>query len=57
MLEAGDSALDVVTEACAAGSVSLFNAGIGAVYTRDGTHELDACVMDGNTHKAEPSRA
>ncbi|VDZ95009.1 isoaspartyl peptidase [Salmonella enterica subsp. enterica] len=26
--------------------------GIGAVYTRDGTHELDACVMDGNTLKA-----
>lgn len=30
----------------------LFNAGIGAVYTRDETHELDACVMDGNTLKA-----
>ena len=27
----------------------LFNAGIGAVFTRDETHELDACLMDGNT--------
>ncbi len=31
---------------------ALFNAGIGAVYTRDGTRELDTCVMDGNTLKA-----
>jgi beta-aspartyl-peptidase (threonine type) len=27
----------------------LFNAGKGAVYTADATHELDACVMDGAT--------
>ncbi|EDX6157971.1 hypothetical protein CFC51_001996 [Salmonella enterica subsp. enterica serovar Saintpaul] len=53
MLEAGDSALDVVTEAVRLlEACPLFNAGIGAVYTRDGTHELDACVMDGNTLKA-----
>lgn len=24
-----------------------FNAGIGAAFTADGTHELDACIMDG----------
>lgn len=30
----------------------LFNAGIGAVYTFDGGHELDAAIMDGNTMNA-----
>ncbi|WP_213132147.1 beta-aspartyl-peptidase [Citrobacter sp. FP75] len=53
MLEAGQSALDVVTEAVRLlEECPLFNAGIGAVYTRDETHELDACVMDGNTLQA-----
>ncbi|OIK42576.1 beta-aspartyl-peptidase [Citrobacter portucalensis] len=53
MLEDGRSALDVVTEAvCLLEECPLFNAGIGAVYTRDETHELDACVMDGNTLNA-----
>jgi beta-aspartyl-peptidase (threonine type) len=28
---------------------SLFNAGKGAVYTHEGTHELDAAIMDGST--------
>lgn len=28
---------------------SLFNAGRGAVYTHDGKHEMDACIMDGRT--------
>lgn len=28
---------------------SLFNAGRGAVYTHEGTHELDAAIMDGST--------
>ncbi|HHT1703100.1 TPA: beta-aspartyl-peptidase [Citrobacter freundii] len=53
MLEDGRSALDVVTEAVRQlEECPLFNAGIGAVYTRDETHELDACVMDGNTLNA-----
>ena len=53
MLEDGRSALDVVTEAVRLlEECPLFNAGIGAVYTRDETHELDACVMDGNTLNA-----
>lgn len=30
----------------------LFNAGYGAVFTHDGTHELDAAIMDGATLKA-----
>lgn len=30
----------------------LFNAGIGSVFTRDATHELDACLMDGNRLQA-----
>ena len=26
-----------------------FNAGVGAAFTAEGTHELDACIMDGST--------
>ncbi|WP_061708481.1 beta-aspartyl-peptidase [Pseudenterobacter timonensis] len=53
MLEEGASALDAVTEAVRGlEECPLFNAGIGAVFTRDETHELDACVMDGNTLNA-----
>lgn len=53
MLEAGESALDVVTEAVRLlEECPLFNAGIGSVFTRDETHELDACVMDGISLKA-----
>jgi len=29
----------------------LFNAGKGAVYTHEGTHEQDACLMDGPTRR------
>lgn len=48
MLEAGESALDVVTEAVRQlEECPLFNAGMGSVFTADETHELDACVMDG----------
>ncbi len=49
----GGSALDAVClavellEECA-----LFNAGYGAVFTHEETHELDAAVMDGTTLRA-----
>lgn len=45
---AGASALDVVTLAVEKlEDCPLFNAGHGAVFTRDETHELDAAIMDG----------
>ncbi len=53
MLRDGATALDVAEavvvymEDC-----PLFNAGIGAVKTLDGTHELDAAIMDGSNLKA-----
>ncbi|HLO94073.1 MAG TPA: isoaspartyl peptidase/L-asparaginase [Burkholderiaceae bacterium] len=53
LLAQGAGALDVV-EAC----VRLleedvrFNAGRGAVYTADATHELDASIMEGHTRRA-----
>ena len=53
MLAEGATALDVVEavvvymEDC-----PLFNAGKGAVKTFDGTHELDAAIMDGSNLKA-----
>ena len=53
LLAAGGTALDSVTEAVRMlEECPLFNAGIGAVFTHDGTHELDACIMDGNTLEA-----
>ncbi len=53
MLAAGASALDAVTEAVRLlEECPLFNAGMGAVFTRDQTHELDACVMDGYSLQA-----
>ncbi|MTD40588.1 beta-aspartyl-peptidase [Erwinia sp. CPCC 100877] len=53
MLAAGKSALDAVCETVRLlEECPLFNAGIGSVYTRDETHELDACVMDGVTLNA-----
>lgn len=53
MLNAGENALDVVTEAVRLlEECPLFNAGIGSVFTRDETHELDACVMDGYSLRA-----
>ncbi len=46
----GGSALDAVTAALAPmEDAPLFNAGKGAVFTSDGTVELDASVMDGAT--------
>lgn len=47
-LLAGASALDVVEQAvCELEDCPWFNAGHGAVLTRDGTVELDAAIMDG----------
>jgi beta-aspartyl-peptidase (threonine type) len=53
VLAAGGHALDAVTEAvCALEDDPLFNAGRGAVFTRAGTQEMDAAVMDGRDHSA-----
>jgi L-asparaginase / beta-aspartyl-peptidase len=53
ILEAGGSALDAVMAAVVImEDDSLFNAGRGAVYTSEGTHELDAAIMDGATLEA-----
>lgn len=53
LLAAGSSALDVVTEAVRQlEACPLFNAGVGAVFTHEGTHELDASVIDGRTREA-----
>jgi len=50
ILAAGGSALDAVTEAVRLlEECPLFNAGRGAVFTHQGTHELDASIMDGRT--------
>ncbi|NQS86619.1 isoaspartyl peptidase/L-asparaginase family protein [Pantoea allii] len=53
MLAQGASALDTVTEAVRRlEECPLFNAGKGAVFTQQGTHELDASIMDGRTLQA-----
>ena len=53
VLEAGGSALDAVQAAVQSlEDCPLFNAGCGAVYTADETHEMDASVMDGSNLKA-----
>ncbi|WP_312242776.1 isoaspartyl peptidase/L-asparaginase [Pantoea sp.] len=53
ILADGGSALDAVTEAVRLlEECPLFNAGKGAVFTHQGTHELDASVMDGSTLEA-----
>jgi beta-aspartyl-peptidase (threonine type) len=53
ILAAGGSALDAVTEAVATlEDDPLFNAGRGSVFTRAGTQEMDACVMDGIDRRA-----
>ncbi|HEV7606313.1 MAG TPA: isoaspartyl peptidase/L-asparaginase [Steroidobacteraceae bacterium] len=50
VLEAKGSSLDAaVTAVCVLEDNPLFNAGRGAVLTRDGLAELDASVMDGRT--------
>ena len=53
VLAADGAALDAVTAAVSAlEDEPLFNAGRGAVFTRDGTHEMDAAIMDGRTRRA-----
>jgi L-asparaginase / beta-aspartyl-peptidase len=53
VLAAGGGAVDAVTEAVAALEDNpLFNAGRGSVFTRAGTQEMDACVMDGTDRRA-----
>ena len=48
ILEAGGSALDAVIEAAKVFEDSpLFNAGKGAVFTAQGTNEMDASIMNG----------
>jgi beta-aspartyl-peptidase (threonine type) len=50
LLEEGRPAVDVVTEVVVSLEDSpIFNAGKGSVFTAAGGHELDACIMDGNT--------
>jgi beta-aspartyl-peptidase (threonine type) len=53
ILEDGGSSVDAVEKAVVVLEDSPhFNAGHGAVFTHDGTHELDAAVMDGRTMMA-----
>lgn len=53
LLEKGSTALHVVEMVVKALEDSpLFNAGKGAVFTAEGTHEMDASIMDGKTLKA-----
>ena len=53
VLAAGGSALDAVTEAVRLlEECPLFNAGKGAVFSHQGTHELDASIMDGRSLEA-----
>jgi len=53
ILENGESALDAVEAAVKAlEDTPLFNAGKGAVFTAEGTHEMDASIMEGKTLEA-----
>ncbi|WP_160153969.1 isoaspartyl peptidase/L-asparaginase family protein [Microbulbifer sp. ALW1] len=53
VLEKGGSSLDAVVAAINILEDSpLFNAGKGAVFTYEGTHELDASIMDGRDRQA-----
>jgi beta-aspartyl-peptidase (threonine type) len=52
-LEAGKPAMDAVTAAITVlEDDPHFNAGRGAVFTHDGTNEMDAAIMDGSTLRA-----
>ena len=53
VLDQGGSSLDAVTASIVTMENSpLFNAGVGAVYTHDETHELDASIMRGEDRAA-----
>ncbi|ALS32566.1 beta-aspartyl-peptidase (threonine type) [Pseudoalteromonas translucida KMM 520] len=53
ILEQGGESLDAITAAIQVMEQSpYFNAGRGAVYTYDGSHELDASIMDGRNRQA-----
>ncbi|MDA0379413.1 MAG: isoaspartyl peptidase/L-asparaginase, partial [Bacteroidetes bacterium] len=53
VLTAGGAALDAVIAAIQVMEESeLFNAGKGAVFTSEGTNELDASIMDGATRNS-----
>lgn len=53
ILVKGGSAVDAVTAAVVAlEDCILFNAGRGSVFTKSGTHEMDASIMDGKTLQA-----
>lgn len=53
VLEQGGESIDAVKAAINILENSpLFNAGVGAVYTFDGGHELDASIMDGKSMNA-----
>lgn len=53
ILENGNSSMDAVEQAVRKLEDSpLFNAGRGSVFTANGTHEMDASIMDGSNLKA-----
>lgn len=53
VLKSGGTSLQAVEAAVVSLEDSpLFNAGKGAVFTHDKTHELDAAIMEGLTHRA-----
>jgi beta-aspartyl-peptidase (threonine type) len=53
ILENGNSAIDAVEIAVKhLEDTPLFNAGKGSVFTNEGTHEMDASIMDGKTLEA-----
>lgn len=53
ILEQGGTALDAVETAVKSlEDTPLFNAGKGSVFTAEGTHEMDAAIMDGSNLKA-----
>lgn len=53
ILERGGSALNAIEKAvCLLEDSPLFNAGKGSVFTAEGTHEMDAAIMDGSNLNA-----